>query len=88
MTAGINGSSPGPGYESGKKKGEPVFEAKLHGGVNRIEVEIVAEKEKKEKEKDGASASASKKEEKEKEKDLVDVEKCTVFLNLMRQPSY
>lgn len=86
MTAGINGSSPGPGYESGKKKGEPVFEAKLHGGVNRIEVEIVAEKEKKEK--DGGSASVGKKEEKEKEKDLVDVEKCTVFLNLMRQPSY
>ncbi|KAL6712093.1 hypothetical protein ACN47E_003136 [Coniothyrium glycines] len=76
VTAGINGSSPGPGYESGKKKGEPVFEAKLIGGVNRIEVEIVAEKERK----DVSDAGNA--------KDQIEIEKCTIFLHLMRQPSY
>lgn len=76
VTAGINGSSPGPGYEGGKKKGEPVFEAKLVGGVNRIEVEIVAEKEKK----DQSETSNG--------KEQVEIEKCTIFLHLMRQPSY
>ena len=76
VTAGINGVSPGPGYESGKKKGEPVFEAKLIGGVNRIEVEIVAEKDRK-----GQPESANAKEQ-------IEVEKCTIFLHLMRQPSY
>jgi hypothetical protein len=74
VTAGINGSSPGPGYESGKKKGEPVYEAKLVGGVNRIEVEIVAEKEHK-----GASETSNGKEQ-------IESEKCTIFLHLMRQP--
>ncbi|KAJ4288210.1 hypothetical protein N0V90_012227 [Kalmusia sp. IMI 367209] len=44
VTAGINGSSPQPGIEGGKKKGEPVYEAKLVAGVNRVEVEIVAER--------------------------------------------
>jgi hypothetical protein len=76
VTAGINGSSPGPGYEGGKKKGEPVFEAKLVGGVNRIEVELVAEKDHK-----GASETSNGKEQ-------IEVEKCTIFLHLMRQPSY
>jgi hypothetical protein len=69
VTAGINGASPGPGYEGGKKKGEPVFEAKLISGVNRIEVEIIAEKTQ-------PDSSA---------KEQVEVEKCTVFLHLMRQ---
>lgn len=77
VTAGINGSSPGPGYEGGKKKGEPVFEAKLIGGVNRIEVEIVAERE----QKDGDGV-------REKEKDQIEVEKSTIFLHLMRHASY
>ena len=72
VTAGINGGSEGGGFESGKKKGEPVFEAKLMGGVNRIEVEIVAEK----LSKDGETTSS---------KDSVEVEKCTVFLHLARQ---
>jgi hypothetical protein len=76
VTAGINGSSPGPGYEGGKKKGEPVFEAKLVGGVNRIEVEIVAEKDRK-----GAPEMSNGKEQ-------IEVEKCTIFLHLMRQASY
>lgn len=76
VTAGINGSSPGPGYEGGKKKGEPVFEAKLVGGVNRIEVEIVAEKDNK------AQAENGTKEE------HVETEKSTIFLHLMRQSSY
>ncbi|KAL5121310.1 hypothetical protein ACEQ8H_000778 [Pleosporales sp. CAS-2024a] len=76
VTAGINGSSPGPGFESGKKKGEPVFEAKLIGGVNRIEVEIVAEK-------DSKSASDH-----SNDKGEIETEKCTIFLHLMRQSSY
>lgn len=72
VTAGINGGSESAGIEGGKKKGEPVFEAKLVGGVNRIEVEIIAEKTSK----DGETPSS---------KDSVEVEKCTVFLHLARQ---
>lgn len=72
VTAGINGTGESAGFEGGKKKGEPVFEAKLVGGVNRIEVEIVAEKATK----DGEMASS---------KDAVEIEKCTVFLHLARQ---
>ncbi|KAL7771152.1 hypothetical protein CFE70_001094 [Pyrenophora teres f. teres 0-1] len=75
VTAGINGASPGPGYEGGKKKGEPLFEAKLAAGVNRIEVEIVAEKERK-----GQAESGSTK------KEEVEIEKCTIFLHLQRTP--
>lgn len=75
VTAGINGTSPGPGYEGGKKKGEPVFEAKLVGGVNRIEVEIVAEKDQK-----GQSEVVN-------GKNTIEVEKSTIFLHLMRQSS-
>ncbi|KAF2806063.1 Bromodomain-containing protein [Mytilinidion resinicola] len=52
-----------------KEKGRPVFEAKLVQGVNRIEVEAVAEKEK-EKKSDG--------------KGEVEGEKCTIFVHLMR----
>ncbi|KAG9188625.1 hypothetical protein G6011_07330 [Alternaria panax] len=73
VTAGINGTSPSPGYEGGKKKGEPLFEAKLAAGVNRIEVEIVAEKDRK-----GQSESGSAK------KEDVEIEKCTIFLHLHR----
>ncbi|KAF2729125.1 Bromodomain-containing protein [Polyplosphaeria fusca] len=72
VTAGINGNTGGAGYEGGKKKGEPVYEAKLIGGVNRIEVEVIAEKDKK-----------GKPESKEP-KEHVEVEKCTIFVNLMR----
>lgn len=72
VTAGINGGGEGVGFEGGKKKGEPVFEAKLVGGVNRIEVEIVAEK----MSKDGETANT---------KDTVEIEKCTIFLHLARQ---
>jgi hypothetical protein len=75
VTAGINGGADAVGFEGGKKKGEPVFEAKLVGGVNRIEVEIVAEKVGKE----GVEVSG---------KDAVEIEKCTVFLHLARQGSY
>lgn len=81
VTAGINGANnhPGPGYEGGKKKGEPLFEAKLMGGVNRIEVEIIAEKERKESsENANATGGAAK-------KDDVEIEKCTIFLHLPRQ---
>lgn len=72
VTAGINGSSTNSGYEGGKKKGEPVYEAKLLPGVNRLEVEIVAEKDRK-----GRPESKDPKEQ-------VDIEKCTIFLHLMR----
>ncbi|KAF1360527.1 Bromodomain-containing protein [Lizonia empirigonia] len=72
VTAGINGGAEGAGFEGGKKKGEPVFEAKLVGGVNRIEVEIVAEK-------DGKDVEAV------DGKEAVEIEKCTVFLHLARQ---
>lgn len=72
VTAGINGSAETAGFEGGKKKGEPVFEAKLVGGVNRIEVEIVAERVSK----DGEITSG---------KDAVEIEKCTIFLHLARQ---
>jgi hypothetical protein len=75
VTAGINGGADVVGFEGGKKKGEPVFEAKLVGGVNRIEVEIIAEKV----QKDGEATST---------KDAVEIEKCTVFLHLARQNSY
>lgn len=78
VTAGINGATPGPGFEGGKKKGEPLFEAKLLGGVNRIEVEIIAEKERKE-QSENANANAGAK------KDDVEIEKCTIFLHLPRQ---
>ncbi|KAL6159559.1 hypothetical protein ACJQWK_05804 [Exserohilum turcicum] len=78
VTAGINGASPGPGYEGGKKKGEPLFEAKLLGGVNRIEVEIIAEKERKDQQPTENGAAAAKKED-------VEIEKCTLFLHLPRQ---
>lgn len=74
VTAGINGGD-SVGFEGGKKKGEPVFEAKLVGGVNRIEVEVIAEKTGRE----GEAATG---------KDAVEIEKCTVFLHLARQTSY
>lgn len=73
VTAGINGSSPQPGIEGGKKKGEPVYEAKLMAGVNRIEVEIVAEKERKTGEKESRDP-----------KEQIESEKCTIFLHLTR----
>jgi len=72
VTAGINGNSSQPGMEGGKKKGEPVYEAKLMVGVNRIEVEIVAEKDRK-----GKPESKDPKEQ-------IDIEKCTIFLHLTR----
>lgn len=73
VTAGINGSSPQPGIEGGKKKGEPVYEAKLMAGVNRVEVEIVAEKERKTGEKESRDP-----------KEQIESEKCTIFLHLTR----
>ncbi|KAF2682770.1 hypothetical protein K458DRAFT_341608 [Lentithecium fluviatile CBS 122367] len=72
VTAGINGTATTPGYESGKKKGEPVYEAKLMVGVNRMEVEIIAERDRK-----GKPESNN-------QKDQVETEKCTIFLHLLR----
>jgi hypothetical protein len=67
-TPGINGAS---NYDAaGKIKGEPLFDAKLALGVNRIEVEVIAEKKEKVDSKDA--------------KDQVEIEKCTIFVNLMR----
>ncbi|PVI08266.1 Bromodomain-domain-containing protein [Periconia macrospinosa] len=70
VTAGINGSLPN-GFEGGKKKGEPAYDAKLMQGVNRLEIEIVAEKDRK-----GKPESKDPKEQ-------LDIEKCTVFIQLM-----
>lgn len=61
-------------YDGLKKKGEPLYDAKLVPGVNRIEIEVIAEK----KEQDLAKVDSK------DAKDLVDVEKCTIFVNLMR----
>jgi len=72
VTAGINGSATTTGYEGGKKKGEPVYEAKLMAGVNRVEVEIVAEKDRKGKPESNLP------------KEQVEIEKCTLFLHLLR----
>jgi len=52
-----------------KEKGRPFYEGKLVQGVNRIEVEVVAEKEKGKKGGD---------------KGDVEGEKCTIFVHLMR----
>ncbi|KAL5376303.1 hypothetical protein PMIN03_012041 [Paraphaeosphaeria minitans] len=77
VTAGINGaavgSSPQPGIEAPKKKGEPVYEAKLGAGVNRVEIEMVAEREWGKGEKESANP-----------KEQIESEKCTVFLHLTR----
>ncbi|KAF2118178.1 Bromodomain-containing protein [Lophiotrema nucula] len=73
VTAGINGAN-GIGIPpgGGMKKGEPLYEAKLAAGVNRIEIEAIAERK-------------SKPEGKDKDpKDQVDIEKCTIFVNLLR----
>ncbi|KAF2013455.1 Bromodomain-containing protein [Aaosphaeria arxii CBS 175.79] len=60
----LNGMPPNFDASAGKKKGEPLYEAKLMLGLNRIEIEVIAERERsrgKEKEKDGpASVVASK----------------------------
>lgn len=69
VTAGINGTSQ---FDGGKKKGEPVFEAKLMQGVNRIEVQIIAEKDRR-----GRPES-------KESKDQVVLEKCQIFANLMK----
>ena len=53
------------------KKGEPLYEAKLATGVNRIEIEAIAEAEVK-----GRVAGDV--------KEQVEVEKCTIFVNLLR----
>jgi hypothetical protein len=73
VTAGINGSASSPGIEAGRKKGEPVYEAKLGAGVNRIEVEIVAERDRGKAEREGTSP-----------KEQIQSEKCTIFLHLSR----
>lgn len=77
VTAGINGAGsppqPQPGLEAGKKKGEPVYEAKLGAGVNRVEIEIVAERERGKGEKESSVP-----------KEQIESEKCIVFLHLAR----
>jgi hypothetical protein len=79
FTAGPNGASPDPNYEFGKKKGEPHFVGKLNGGVNRVEVEIVAEKERKDQSENNNGSNNP--------KDQLDIEKCTIFLHLMEHSS-
>lgn len=66
-------------YDAGKKKGEPLYEAKLMVGMNRIEIEVIAERAK-----TGKSGKENEtKGDKEKEKELVEVEKCVIFAHLM-----
>ncbi|KAF2750793.1 Bromodomain-containing protein [Sporormia fimetaria CBS 119925] len=65
---GVNGVA--PGYEQGRKKGEPLYDAKLQPGVNRVEVEVIAEKKGKHESKDP--------------KEAVEIERCVIFVNLMR----
>lgn len=63
-------------YESGRKKGEPLYEAKLQPGVtNKIEIEVIAEKDRK-----GRPVPENVKDFKE----LCDVEKCTIFVHFVR----
>jgi hypothetical protein len=68
VTSSINGG----GFDSGKVKGEPFFEAKLGPGVTRLDVEVIAERDAK-----GRPESRD-------PKDQVEVEKCTIFVNVMR----
>jgi hypothetical protein len=70
VTPGIDPRA--PGYEGGRKKGEPLYDAKLLPGVNRIEIEVVAERD------------MRGKPEPKDPKDALEVEKCTIFVNLMR----
>ena len=67
---GINGAA--RAYEGPKKKGEPLYDAKLNPGINRIEIEVIAEKDRK-----GEPESKD-------PKDQVEIEKCIIFVNLMR----
>jgi len=73
VTAGINGTGIDSRSESGKIRGEPVFETKLMQGVNRIEIHIIAEKERK----------VGKPEPKEP-KDAIELEKCNIYVNVMK----
>lgn len=70
ISSGINGTT--PGYDGGKKKGELLFDAKLIPGVNRIELEIIAEKDMKDRP------------DTKDPKEMIEIEKCTIFVNLMR----
>lgn len=71
----INGAN---GVEGGKEKGKPLFEGKLiPGSVNRIEVECIAEKELK-------KGDNKKNGDVKDPKELVELEKCTIFLHVMR----
>lgn len=67
ITRPVNGAQGGEGV---KEKGRPLFEGKLNPGVNRIEVEAIAE----------VPAKKGGK----KEGGEVEGEKCTIFVHLMR----
>ena len=58
-----------------------MYEAKLGAGVNRIEIEVVAEKDPKTA-KNGATTQGVNGN--GKSGDVVDVEKCTIFVHLMK----
>lgn len=88
---GINGITPvAASYDGLKKKGEPLYDAKLVPGVNRIEIEVIAEKKEGElarvvtREEAGGKDGSGSGSGSVNPKDLVDVEKCTIFVNLMR----
>ncbi|EOD51898.1 Bromodomain containing protein [Neofusicoccum parvum] len=57
-----------------REKGHPLFEARLQPGVNRIDIEVVA----------GTAPMQVRGQPVPKERDAVEMEKCTVFVNLMK----
>ncbi|KAK0660897.1 Protein polybromo-1 [Lasiodiplodia hormozganensis] len=66
--------SPEKPQQQAREKGHPLFEARLQPGVNRIDIEVVA----------GTAPMQVRGQPPPKERDAVEMEKCTVFVNLMR----
>lgn len=66
--------SPEKPQQQAREKGHPLFEARLQAGVNRIDIEVVA----------GTAPMQVRGQPPPKERDAVEMEKCTVFVNLMR----
>ncbi|KAL0257352.1 hypothetical protein SLS55_008163 [Diplodia seriata] len=66
--------SPEKPQQQAREKGHPIFEARLQPGVNRIDVEVIA----------GTAPMQVRGQPVPKERDAVEMEKCTVFVNLMR----
>lgn len=63
-----------PQQQQPREKGHPLFEARLQPGINRIDVEVIA----------GTAPMQVRGQPVPKERDSVEMEKCTVFVNLMK----